>query len=149
MNEMELLEIYNKFPVVLRHKLINSEVVFPDKTMFSYEQFKAFRGILREPEDHTPLNVNDMKSYFEEGKKPRGSKYNENDPSIYSVSLFRRLEDFANVFKFPKPGKKVAHGYVFMEGGPQLCSETSSHVDWWLFENVDLSNFVIREDLNG
>ena len=145
----ELLQIYSKFPVAFRNKLINQEIVFPDNTEFSYNKFLAFRGICREVDDVTPLNRGDMRSYFEEGKVPRGAGGNVSNPSLYSVSLFREFIDFKNAMKFPRPRKKVAQGYVCCEGGPQLSSETSSHVDWWLYEDVDFSSFCIREDLNG
>lgn len=149
MNQTELLEIYNKFPVLLRSRLMAKEIELPEGTQFEYEKFMAFRGILREPDDNTPLNIEDMRSYYELGKKPRGMWINANDPCLHSVSLFRSLEDVAAAFHFPKPGKKLAQGNVFAEGGPQYSSTVSSHVDWWLYENVDFSDFEIREDLNG
>lgn len=149
MSEKELLEIYNKFPAAFRNKLINQEIVFPEKTQFNYSKFLAFRGISREEDDTTPLNREDMRSYYEEGRSPRGTGCDATKPCWYSVSLFREYEDFKNAMKFPRPRKKVAQGYIYCEGGPQLCSETSSHVDWWLYEAVDFSDFSIREDLNG
>lgn len=148
MNQEELLEIYNKFPAVLRNKLINKEIALPDETQFEYEKFLAFRGIVREPGDSTPLNKDDMRSYYELDKKPRGGQRDDKNPSSYSVSLFRAYDDIAAAFHFPKPRKRLAQGYVHAEGGPQYCSTSDSHVDWWLYENVDLSSFKIREDLN-
>lgn len=149
MNQEELLEIYNKFPAVLRSKLISKEIALPDETQFEYESFLAFRGIVREPGDNTPLNKDDMRSYYELGKKPRGGQRDDKNPSSYSVSLYRSYDDIAAVFHFPRPRKKLAQGYVHAAGGPKYCSTSDSHVDWWLYENVDLSSFKIREDLNG
>ena len=37
-------------------------------------------------------------------------------------------------------------GTVYQEGGPQCMREGSTHVSWWLFEEIDLSSFVILED---
>lgn len=149
MEQEKLIELYNKFPVILKEKLCNGEVKLPANTLFFYEKFLAYRGIARDKDDHTPVNANDMKSYFEQGKKPRGRRCDETDPGLYSVSLFVQLDEFKNTFKFPRPGKKVAQGYISQEGGPQCTSEESSHVHWWLYENVDFGEFEIKEELDG
>lgn len=47
----------------------------------------------------------------------------------------------------PRPSKKICRGYVFKEGGPQATED--SHINWWIYENVDLSNFIIEEDFNN
>ncbi len=148
MNQAERLELYNKFPAVLRDKLNAKEFDFPEGTQFIYESFQAYRLISREEDDDTPLNRNDMRSYHDLGRVPRGGT-KSHPACIYSVSLFREYDDIVNALKLPRPRKKFAQGFVFAEGGPQCCSETTSHVDWWLYEDVDLSNFKIREDCNG
>ena len=87
----------------------------------------------------------DMKSYFELGKQPKGVTDCASDPKFYAVSLFKSLDMLKQCLKFPRPNKKVAQGYVYMEGGPQY-SEGKSHVNWWLYEDVSFDNFVIKED---
>ena len=149
MSEKELLEIFSKFPVAFRNKLISHEISLPEKTQFNYSKFLAFRGISREKDDMTPVNREDMRSYYEEGRTPRGIKCDASMPCWYSVSLFRDYNELKNAMKFPRPRKKVAQGYVYCEGGPQFSSDTSSHVDWWLYEDAVFSDFIIREDLNG
>lgn len=149
MQKEQMIEIYSKFPAILREKLMNDEVRFPAATQFTYEKILAYRGIVREEGDSTPVNGNDMKSYFEEGKRPRGQKYDESDPGLYAVSLYTQYEDFKNIFKFPRPRKKVAQGYISQERGPQCSSEASSHVNWWLYEDASFNDFMIKEELNG
>lgn len=51
--------------------------------------------------------------------------------------------------KFPNPHKKMAVGYVYKEGGPQETNHKAQHVCWWLFENADISNFKIEEEIDG
>lgn len=148
MDQCKDIELYNCFPAVLKSKLQNGEVKFPDGTLFQYDKFYAYRGIIREAQDCTPVNKDDMKSYFDMGITPRGVASDPSNPSLYSVSLFRNFEDLKNIFKFPRPRKKVALGCVYAEGGPQKSSDSSSHVDWWLFENVDFSSFEILENNN-
>lgn len=43
----------------------------------------------------------------------------------------------------PRPSKKVCVGDIYMEGGPQLTE--GQHVNWWLYDNVDLSGFELEE----
>lgn len=106
MDEKELLEIYQKFPAALRDKLRNKEIELPENTLYYYEKVLAYRGISRTQDDFTPLNRSDMRSYHEEGRAPRGTGCDATKPGWYSVSLFRSIEDFKNIFKFPRPGKK-------------------------------------------
>lgn len=149
MNQEELQKIYNKFPAILRSKLIHNEIMLPFGTQYVYEKFSAFRAIVRKTDDFTPVNKKDMRSYYELGKKPRGIQQNENLPSLYSVSLYKDYADIAMCFSFPNPNKKLAQGYVYAEGGPQYSSTSNSHVDWWLYETADFSGFKITEEYNG
>lgn len=149
MNQEELLEIYNKFPAILRSKLIGKEIALPVGTQFVYDKFLAFRAIERKPDDNTPVNIRDMLSLYELGKNPRGKKLDEKDPSSYAASLFKDYADIAMCFKFPNPKKKLAHICVYAEGGPQCGRDYDSHVDWWLYENVDFSGFKMMEDFDG
>ena len=145
MDKEQEIDYYKKFPAILRAKLIEGEIVFPRETQFNYEPVLAYRGVIRDKNDNTPLNNNDMKSYFELGKQPKGVTDCASDPKFYAVSLFKSLDMLKQCLKFPRPNKKVAQGYVYMEGGPQY-SEGKSHVNWWLYEDVSFDNFVIKED---
>lgn len=152
MNKEQEVEYYKKFPVILQAKLVNKEIILPFGTEFIYDPILAYRGIVRNKDDNTPLNMNDMKSYFELGKRPRGMFGDENqlitDPKYYAVSLFTSLEMLKQSFKFPRPNKKLAQGYVYHEGGPQ-CTGQGGHVSWWLYNDVDFSSFVIKGNDDG
>ena len=45
--------------------------------------------------------------------------------------------------KLPKPNKKIARGFIYQEGGPQLTNEVTEHITWWLYEDVDLKEFEL------
>lgn len=140
----------SNFPTTLQTKLLNEEIHFPDETKYDYEPILAYRGIKREQDDDTPVNYNDMLSYYEQGKVPRGVLHTGNsinDPLYYAISLFDNFDMLKQCFKFPRKNQKVAVGYVYKEGGPQ-CRSRDGHISWWLFENVSFDGFEIRSDIN-
>jgi hypothetical protein len=138
-------EIYNKFPSVLRKKLISGEIELPDTTMIDYEKLLTYRAVERKEEDNHEIDANDFKSYFELNKtpkKPRGASNLASDPHYYGVSSFLKREIVEQKMKFPNPNKKMAIGYVYKEGGPQDTKD--QHVCWWLYEGADVSGFKIE-----
>lgn len=141
--EYEVNNNYEKFPVCLKEKLQSGEEKFPRGVLFEYEKFLAYRAIERKKDDFSGICMNDMRSYYELGKKPRAIVA-KNDSAFYAVSLNIEVVKIKELFKFPNPNKKVVRGYVNQEGGPQHTNE-EKHVSWWLYENVDLSSFVIVE----
>lgn len=148
MEREELLEYYKNFPAILREKLKSGEIKLPNSIQFNYEPLLAYRVIKRKELDESPITICDMKSYYEEGKKPRGKIVDETDPRLYSVSLFQNIRSVKNLWKFPNPNKKIAKGFVYMEGGPQE-TEDENHINWWLYENVIFNDFtIIKEDFN-
>lgn len=137
-------ELYLKFPSLLRQKIKNGQVKFPLDTLFQYTPVKAYRCIVREPDDMSAVTRNDFKSYAEEGKRiTRNQVIDSSKPDYYGVSLFRRKEIVENKMKFPNPHKKMAEGFVFQEGGPQRSDKNTEHVCWWLYETIDLTGFKI------
>ncbi len=147
MNKVLGAEYLTKFPAVLRTKLANKEIIFPDGIQFIYEPVWAYRVVVRNIDDNTPLCAADMKSYYELGKKPRGKKNCESDPEFYAVSLSKTKKYLKQCNLFPKPNKKLAQGYIHKEGGPQY-TDSNDHINWWLYENADISGFVIKEDFD-
>lgn len=141
-------EYYKHFPDYLKSKLLDGTVKLPTHTLFKYSQILAYRCISRQINDNTPFNIYDMRSYYEEGKRPRGRIIDDNDPFLYSVSLFKNLNELKNILKFPRPQKKIAKGYIYQEGGPQYSDSYNSHINWWLFKNVNFDSFIIMENLN-
>lgn len=142
-------ELCLKFPVVLRDKLLQNEIEFPDSTQFEYDDLITYRAVERNTEDYSEVTLNDFKSYFELGKSPkrvRGlPKDITKDPHYYGVSSFLKKEIVEQQMKFPNPRKKLAVGNVYSAGGPQHT--TDQHVCWWLYKDADVSCFkLIKED---
>ena len=149
MKDEIIIELADKFPVVLKNKIKNKELFFPEGTQYIYEPILTYRAITREKNDFTEVNRGDFKSYFELGKKPkkmpRGVSI-ENIPEWYGVSSFLKKEIVELKMKFPNPHKKMISGYVNCVGGPQYTNAKECHVCWWLFENADVSGYKIMED---
>lgn len=142
-------ELYLKFPVVLRNKLLNNDFQLPRGTKFQYEDIFAYRAVERTKEDNHEVSLTDFKSYFELGKSPKTPRgLNEqdckNNPFYYGVSVFIDRKKVEQIMKFPNPKKKIAEGYVYSDGGPQHTRE-DGHVCWWLYEKADVSNFKLVE----
>lgn len=147
MNKDQEVEFYKKFSSVLRAKITNNQISFPDGTQFEFEPILAYRGILRNKNDNTPVNSNDMLSHYERKLVPRGIPNYENDAKYYAVSLFETIDMLKECWKFPRPNTKIAQGYIYKEGGPQY-TDLKKHISWWLYENIDFNGFIIRDDLN-
>lgn len=142
-------KLYEKFPGVLREKLQNKDIDFPDGTLFEYEPILTYRAVERKKEDCSEISILDFKSYYELGKtpkQPRGKTIDfSKDPQLYGVSSFLKKEIVEQKMKFPNPKKKMAVGYVYCEGGPEHTKLEKQHVCWWLYEDADVSGFKIIE----
>lgn len=91
-----------------------------------------------------------MSTYEEviNGLRPKGKRWNLNDPSTYSTSCNTDIKDaeyLLTVFmrNYPKPF--IAEGETVEECGPsQLTSEREpneySHVDWWIYKDSSPQN---------
>lgn len=146
-------ENYYKFPILLREKLENQEIFFPEGTKFEYESIIGYRSIIRNDGDHTPFNRNDMRSYAELGRKRlrgKSKKDLEKYPTYYGVSLFKTKDKLIQGYKMGRPKQRIAVGEIYMEGGPEFINEASdkNHVCWWLYEDVSFESFKICEDKN-
>lgn len=148
-NKMQVSkELCFKFPAVLRDKLLQNEIEFPETTQFEYEDLLTYRAVTRDVEDDSEVTLDDFKSYFELGKspkKPRGIAGDiTKDPHYYGVSSFLKREIVEQKMKFPNPRKKLAKGYVYSAGGPQ--DTVDQHVCWWLYEGTDVSGFELMKE---
>ena len=139
-------ELCMKFPAVVREKLLNNEIELPDGTLVKYGKIPTYRAVERKADDNREITIEDFKSYFELGrrpKKPRGTKADlEKDPHYYGVSSFLDKKIVELKMKFPNPNKKMASGFVCQEGGPQHT--TDQHVCWWLYNDADVSSFKLE-----
>lgn len=141
-------ELCQKFPTVLKDKLLKNEIEFPETTKFEYEDLYTYRAVERNWDDNRPVSLEDFKSYFELGKKPKrprgvGGDITK-DPHYYGVSSFLDRRIVEQKMKFPNPKKKLAAGYVYSAGGPQDTRE--EHVCWWLYTGADVSGFKLIEE---
>lgn len=140
---------------MLRAKLATQEFAFPGETEFKYEPIWAYRCIERMKNDNTQIKADDFLSNIEASiqkgkkiKKKRGQTTEpENDIYYYGTSLFKQKEIVEILMHFPKPNKKICSGYVHMEGGPQATED--QHINWWLYEDADLSCFNIEKGENN
>ena len=145
-------EICEKFPAVLRDKLLNKEIELPDGTQLEYDKIWVYRAVERKAEDSSEITLDDFKSYFQQNKtpkRPRGTKEDFlKNPTYYGVSSFLDRKKVEELMNFPNPNKKMAAGYVYCEGGPQFTKDI--HVCWWLYEKADVSGFeLIEEEHDG
>ena len=125
-----------KFPIILQHGFIEKKINFPHNTEWHYQSVLAYRMVFRETNDNSPVNKKDLESYAEQRKTRRGMA--TNIPEYFGVSLFKDPIMFENNKLFPKPGRKLAKGYVCDSNGPKLDGK-NSHICWWLYDNIDLS----------
>ncbi len=140
-----------KFPEVLKQKLLKREIELPDLVQIEYEPILTNRAVQRNEDDYSPITREDFKSYFELGKtpkkRPRGTSEDFlSDPHYYGVSSFMNKELVEMKMKFPNPKKKMASGYVHMEGGPQETKLENGHVCWWLYKEADVSGFKLEKE---
>lgn len=148
-------DLYLKFPAVLKNKLLNNELSFPKHTKYQYEKIFAYRCIERIEEDNTKItrkdfysHIENLKEYGKKIKKKRGQTTEpEKDILYYAASLYKDRAILENNMHLPRPSKKICSGYVYMEGGPQATDDL--HINWWLYEDVDLSCFSIEKDKNN
>lgn len=134
-------ENYLKFPSILREKIGNGEIIFPESAYFVYEPVLAYRGIQRRQDDDSAVTRADFLSYAGKNICRRG--ISRNDSHYYGVSLFLNRVSVENALKFPRKDKKIAVGYVYSAAGPAEINEETEHVCWWLYENVEIKGFEI------
>lgn len=138
-----------KFPAVLRKKLLEEELSFPDNIKFDYEPILAYRAVRREEGEDREVTREDFASYYElykdSFKKPRALPEDwECKIEFYAASLFKEKNALEMAMYLPKPKKRIIEGCVNKEGGPQE-TDSSKHINWWLYEDADLSNFSIKD----
>ncbi len=139
-----------KFPALLRNKLKNNDIVFCDNVQFDYEDIEAYRIIKRTTKDNTPVTIADFQSNAELGRtKIKGVDGDVTKiPEYYGVSFYKDKTQLQLRCSLPPKKCKIAKGYIYCAGGPILENTTTSHVCWWLYENVDVSNFTIETKQN-
>lgn len=64
-------QLYYKFPVILRDKLLAGEIILPDTVLFTYNKILTYRAAERSVKDNHLVTIEDFKSYYELKKKPK------------------------------------------------------------------------------
>ncbi|MHB1485532.1 MAG: hypothetical protein ACYCYI_12850 [Saccharofermentanales bacterium] len=111
-----------KFPAYYRTLPCNCP---KEGTLYDYEEFEAYRACIEEQ-----ITSKDFMSYYE-----KGEEVDVNNASSYSISLFTDVLKLRQVIK-SKRYKSIAKGIVKKQNGPSKKSETTTHVDWWLFRDA-------------
>ncbi len=142
-------EILNKFPCVLKNALYSKKVTLPDNVEFKFDDFIGYRMISRKVNDDTPINKNDFLSQAElkEIGKPLARGIDINDISFYSCSLFKDSKQLQIILHLPRKNKKAIKGIIKMQNGAIRQNAETSHIDWWLYDDVNVSkDFEVIED---
>lgn len=141
-------EVLMKFPVMLRCKLEEKEIEFPDKTEFNYDDICAYRCITRKKADYSAVTREDFQSNAELGRTTiKGESRNlEKIPEYYGVSLYQEKKELIIRLRLPQKNRKIVKGNIYQQGGPMLKGQ-NDHICWWLYENADVSGFeIIKEE---
>ena len=117
-----------KFPFLIRRAIETNSRFFEDGTLWDYEPFEAFRKVRKD------YSMQDFLSYAALGKVPRGA--NMNSDSYYACSLFTEVTRLRAALKLT-PRDCTVVGNVQAVYGPSRIRE--SHVDWWLYEGVNVA----------
>ena len=110
----------------------------------NYRVYRACKTHKLDKESFTPS--------FEENNFSYTPEEDEQDPSLYSLSVFQNPKDIKRFIKSRPtcPPCKIAVGYTNPSCGPSVLTSIykpinpktgkknkSSHVDWWLYENAE------------
>lgn len=132
------LEYYNKFPNILKKALLNNKVKFPETLQYNYDNLYVYRAVQYTNKKRT-IERSDFSSYMELKEKNPMIVADENNIECYSCSFFKNIEEMHIRTKFPSKNKAVAKGIIKKEFGPININESTSHIDLYLFKNIDIS----------
>ena len=133
------LSYYNRFPTVLKDALISEKVRFPNSLQCEYEELCVFRGV-RYTATKTAIDKSDFLSYVELKKINPMIAADDSKINNYSCSLFMNIDELHQLTKFPNKNKAIAKGRIRSKFGPIIINEETSHIDLFLYDNVDPSN---------
>lgn len=133
------VEYYKKFPIVLRSALLKGEVAFPDSLNKEYDSLIVYRGV-RYNSIKTEITKDDFCSNVEQMLKNPVIVADTEDISSYSCSCYLEVDAIRLYAKFPRKNKAIAKGVITKEFGPIDINNDTSHIDLYLFDNVDPSN---------
>lgn len=133
------LEYYNKFPTVLRDALKCGKVQFPNSLQCRYEELSVFRGV-KYTKNKTEIEKSDFFSQIERKKINPMVMADDSNIADYSCSVYINLEELHQRTKFPNKSMAIAKGTIKNVFGPINMNKKTSHIDLFLFNNVNPSN---------
>ncbi len=133
------LSYYNRFPTVLKDALISEKVRFPNSLQCEYEELCVFRGV-RYTATKTAIDKTDFLSYMELKKINPMIPADDSRITSYSCSLFMNIDELHQLTKFPNKNKAIAKGLIRSKFGPIDINEKTSHIDLFLYDNIDPSS---------
>ena len=133
------LSYYNRFPTVLKDALRSEKVRFPNSLQCEYEELCVFRGV-RYTATKTAIDKTDFLSYMELKKINPMIPADDSRITSYSCSLFMNIDELHQLTKFPNKNKAIAKGLIRSKFGPIDINEKTSHIDLFLYDNIDPSS---------
>lgn len=132
------IEYYNRFPTILKDALINGRVCFPQSLQREYMETTVYRGVSYSANKQT-INKNDFLSNIERNITNPLVPVDYDDISSYSCSCYLKIDAMRLYTKFPRKNRAIAKGIINKEFGPIDVNNSTSHIDLYLFEDVDPS----------
>lgn len=138
---------FSRFPSILKNDLKKYNMNFPENTLWEYEPNTVFRGIVRKKNEDLTVVNEDFLSYAELGKEPKGSTVGPGDIEYYSCSCFQSKKQLERAMFLPHPNRRIIKGKIYDTKGCISINTSSSHVDWWIYENANpAEDFEVIED---
>lgn len=133
------VEYYNKFPITLKSALLEGKVEFPDALQREYEQITVFRGVVYNTQK-TKIAKSDFLSNVERNKLNPMIPADDEKIESYSCSCYIKKDMLNMCAKFPRQNRAVARGIIKDEFGPIDIDEDTTHVNLYMYDNVDPSD---------
>lgn len=133
------VKYYERFPSVLQNALLSGKVCFTATLKQRYESLIVYRGV-KYTKNKTFIDKNDFKSNIERKMENPFVTACEDKIESYSCSCYLNMDEMKMYAKFPRKNKAIAKGLIKQEDGPIDIDDSTSHVNLYLFENVDLSD---------
>lgn len=131
-------EYYKKFPAKLKEALLSGKVKFTDTTQSDYADKTVYRGV-KYTEQKQTITIEDFLSKIELKEKRPMIVADENNISSYSCSCFEDMKEMEMQAKFPRKNCAIAKGIISKNYGPIDVNKKTTHVDFYLYDNVDPS----------
>ena len=101
-----------KFPSLLRDKLKDGQIQFPENTQFEYMPILGYRMIMREDCNDIRVTREDFRSHAELGILVRGVRP-EDIPEYYGASVYKDKKNWRIYLNFRNPEKFWQEGMLF------------------------------------